>query len=185
MYHRQHILDVSVFVHGFCSYLLTKYLLSLSMNCSKMMETQVSKKMMYRCPSVSFPQNFTVATHWRWTWFTLTIKESWTLMAAYPGRSWPLVLKHGPVIACRKGIIDNLITSTQSGRGRKRRVAWVPIFTSAVALLLRHPGSFPAYSVRRCRGGLAKSRQPACVWLRRILRSLHISRVFSTVSGIV
>lgn len=36
-------------------------------------------------PSASCPLNFTVVTLWRWTWFTLIVKESWTLTAACPG----------------------------------------------------------------------------------------------------
>lgn len=142
MYNKQHILYVSVFVHGFCSYLLTKHLLCPSMKCPKMMGTLVSKKMMYLCPSVSFPQNFTVVTHWRWTWFTLTIKESWTLMAAYPGRSWPLVLKHSPVIVCRNGIVNNP-NNVHSVWPRKRETSCL----SPDLRLRRRPSSPPSWQL--------------------------------------
>lgn len=45
----------------------------------------MSKRMTSVSQLVSCPQNFTVVTLWQWTWFTFSVKESWTLTAAYPG----------------------------------------------------------------------------------------------------
>lgn len=65
-------------------------------------------------------------------------------------------------------------------RGRPGR----PGFSSpSLPVFLRHPGSFPAHGVRRRRGCVALSRQPACDRLGRVVRRAHLPRLFISLQG--